>query len=78
MPLKRFLFFTFAGSTLWMGILLALGYFIGHNQEMIKEYVIIVKLSMLAAVPIIGGFYYWRSHRNRMRDLKVVGSAEQS
>lgn len=77
MPLSRFLLFTFAGSTLWMTVLLVLGYYIGENEALIKQYVLIIKLGALAAIPLAGGFYWWRSHRNRARDLKVVPTVEQ-
>jgi len=37
MDLKSFYFYTSAGSTIWTSILLALGFFIGENQNLIQE-----------------------------------------
>lgn len=38
MPFGSFLFYTTLGSTLWVGVLAALGYFIGANQELLALY----------------------------------------
>lgn len=37
MNIKKFYFYTAAGSTIWTIVLSALGYFVGANQELIKE-----------------------------------------
>ncbi len=38
MPVGRFIFLTLAGSTIWVSILAALGYFIGTNQVLLIKY----------------------------------------
>ena len=38
MPFGRFIFFTAAGSFIWVSVLAVLGYFIGANQELILVY----------------------------------------
>lgn len=38
MNLVRFVLFTALGSFLWVSILVALGYFVGDNEELIKQY----------------------------------------
>jgi membrane protein DedA with SNARE-associated domain len=38
MNFKKFCFYTFAGSAIWVTILTYLGFFIGENQDQIKEY----------------------------------------
>lgn len=38
MNLVRFVIFTALGSFLWVSILVALGYFVGDNEELIKRY----------------------------------------
>ena len=38
MKILNFIFFTAAGSGIWVSILVCLGYFIGDNEELIKDY----------------------------------------
>lgn len=38
MNLARFVLFTALGAALWVSILVALGYFVGENENLIKEY----------------------------------------
>lgn len=38
MKILNFIFFTAAGSGIWVSILVCLGYFIGENEELIKDY----------------------------------------
>ena len=38
MPFGPFVFYTALGSTIWVSILAALGYFIGANQELLARY----------------------------------------
>ncbi|MBU6338836.1 MAG: DedA family protein [Rickettsiales bacterium] len=42
MDMKKFFFYTTLGSTIWTTILTDLGFMIGHNQNMIKEYLHLV------------------------------------
>lgn len=65
MKLKPFFLYTFLGSTLWMGILLWLGYFIGDNEELLRKNIIYIKLVLLAAVAMTCAFYYFRFVRNK-------------
>ena len=37
MDIKAFYFYTTLGSTIWTIVLVGLGYFIGGNQELIKD-----------------------------------------
>ena len=38
MPYVKFITLSLAGSTIWLSILIALGYFIGENTALIKQY----------------------------------------
>lgn len=55
MNLWKFSLYTSLGAGIWVLILALLGYFIGHNQELISEYlrVIIVSILVLLAVFIL-------------------------
>lgn len=66
MNLKIFLVYTGAGAAVWSVILIALGYFIGKNEELIavylKEITIIVAVSMFA---LIGGYILYKKRKGR-------------
>lgn len=59
MDLKLFCLYTALGGAIWTLILLALGYFIGGNKELLLSLVPALKLAFLAGVAVIG-FIYWR------------------
>lgn len=65
MNLKSFFLYTFLGSTLWMGILFWLGYFIGDNEQLLKKNMVYIKLGLIVAVALVGAFYYCRFVRNK-------------
>jgi membrane protein DedA with SNARE-associated domain len=54
MNLKIFIAYTSLGAFIWSSILIALGYIIGENQELIKEYLSsIIIYTLLALVAIV-------------------------
>ena len=57
MNLKVFIFYTSLGALIWSIILVALGYLIGENQELIKEYLSQIVAVTLVCVAIITTFY---------------------
>jgi membrane protein DedA with SNARE-associated domain len=63
MDFKKFALFTSLGAFIWMVVLTTLGYFIGNNMDMIKEYTHIFALIMLIAAIII--FFYIKKRANR-------------
>jgi|GEM_PF-3587743 len=53
----KFLALTLAGSTIWLTILISLGYIFGKNQTMIKEYLTGITIGIILLTGII---WYWR------------------
>ena len=59
MNLWKFSLYTSLGAGIWVIILTLLGYFIGHNQELVSEYIKVIVISILALLAI-GIFFYVR------------------
>ncbi|EAK1170115.1 DedA family protein [Campylobacter upsaliensis] len=57
MRLINFVIFTAAGSGIWVSILVFLGYFLGENEALIKEYLHQILLFILLFVFIAGLIY---------------------
>jgi membrane protein DedA with SNARE-associated domain len=53
----KFLALSLAGSTIWLVILIIMGYMFGKNQELIKEYLSIITIGIIC---IIGIIWYWK------------------
>jgi membrane protein DedA with SNARE-associated domain len=66
MNLKVFIFYTSLGALIWSIILVALGYIIGENQELIKEYLSQIVTITLACVAIITAFYIYNHKRKHV------------
>ncbi len=65
MNMVEFLVFTFIGAGIWAGILVALGYFLGQNQELISEYLHQLTFGAVAFVIVLGGVYYLYHKRKK-------------
>ncbi len=65
MPFGRFLFYTALGSSIWVSILAALGYFIGANQVLLQEYYREISWGLLAlgVVWIAWKFRKWQRNK---------------
>lgn len=57
MNLARFVIFTALGSALWVSILVALGYFVGENEELIKVYLHEILIAIIAFIIVASGVY---------------------
>jgi membrane protein DedA with SNARE-associated domain len=62
MRFDLFCIYTTLGSIFWTSALVALGYFIGKNQELIKQYLNIIILCCIVFSAIIV-FIYWLYHK---------------
>lgn len=69
MDLKIFLFYTSLGALIWSIILVALGYMIGENQELIKTYLSqIVTITLCVLVVLIGAYIYKNKRKMTQND----------
>ncbi|MBK8452552.1 MAG: DedA family protein [Thiofilum sp.] len=63
MDLKVFSLYTSLGAGIWVVILAILGYFIGNNEQLIKENLTLVTLITLACVAVLILTYYLKQKR---------------
>ena len=57
MKLLNFIFFTAFGSAIWVALLVFLGYYVGQNEELIKQYLKQILLIILAFVFVLSLVY---------------------
>jgi membrane protein DedA with SNARE-associated domain len=65
MNLKVFSFYTALGAGIWSIVLIALGYFIGDNELLIKTYLHQITLAVLGTIVIIISFYIYRKKHTK-------------
>jgi len=65
MDLLEFSVFTTLGAGIWALILTLLGYYIGENQELIKEYLKEITTFVVVLLLIIGALYYRYQKRRK-------------
>jgi membrane protein DedA with SNARE-associated domain len=75
MDVKKFVIYTALGGAIWMSVLIALGYHIGENKELMTVYMPIIKGCMLLAIIVIGVVYIWR---NKKAAKKLLANQEGS
>ncbi|AXX91375.1 DedA family membrane protein, type II (SNARE domain) [Malaciobacter molluscorum LMG 25693] len=70
MDLKTFSLYTIFGAGIWVIILTALGYFIGGNEQLLKEYLHYILIAIFLFLIVLGYFYIKRrkneSNSNRI------------
>jgi len=69
MPLGQFLLLTSAGSALWNGVLVGLGWALGENWHAIEEYVGWLQYVVIAVVAVLILRFVWQ----RLRGRRVTG-----
>lgn len=65
MNIAKFSFFTALGAGIWVVVLVALGYVVGSNEELISEYLKSATLIALVSVLFITVFYVIRHKRRK-------------
>ena len=63
MPLDKFALHTTLGAGLWATVLVLLGYFLGENEALIKEYLHQIVLVTLGLIVIASGIYIFMNKR---------------
>ncbi|WP_323595350.1 DedA family protein [Aliarcobacter butzleri] len=58
MNLFIFCLYTTLGATIWVVILTLLGYYIGDNEELVKEYLRYLIVGLLLCLTLLGIWYY--------------------
>lgn len=65
MRTRPFLIYTALGGALWMSVLIALGYYIGANEELAAQYLPMIKLGILSFIACIGIVYSLHHRRKK-------------
>ena len=65
MNILKFSFFTALGAGIWVVVLVALGYLVGSNEELISQYLKSATLIALVSVAFIAVFYIVRHKRRK-------------
>ncbi len=68
MDIKLFGIYTALGAGIWVTVLTILGYFLGANESLIKEYLHTITLFVLIIVSAITYIYYKRVQNRRVSD----------
>ncbi len=69
MDLKKFCAYTALGGAIWMCVLIAIGYHIGENKELMATYMPRIKVAMLTVIALGVAVYVWRHKRAAKRLL---------
>ncbi|OCX42133.1 hypothetical protein A7X81_02440 [Campylobacter ornithocola] len=65
MNLKKFIFYTSLGAGIWCLILLILGYVLGKNEDLIKEYLHLIVIACIIFTGVILAIYIYIQKRKR-------------
>ena len=66
MNLFLFCLYTTLGATIWVVILTLLGYYLGDNEELVKEYLRYLIVGLLLSLSILAFWYYKKTKRTKV------------
>ena len=66
MHIPSFALYTVLGAGIWCAVLLGLGYFLGENEERIKEYLHVILALVMALVVVVFLYYRQKAKRNAL------------
>lgn len=67
MNLRLFFLYTFLGGGIWMLTLTILGYLIGEQEELIKEYLVLIQIIFAALIILLISIYLLRLKFNKLK-----------
>lgn len=65
MPLRGFLIYTLIGNGVWNGMFIALGWALGSQWGLVREYTSLIEYAVLAVVAVVILRFAWRRLRKR-------------
>ena len=71
MNLFIFCIYTSLGAGIWVIILTLLGYFLGGNEALIKEYLHTIVIVILVLLAVLGFAYYKRVKNKKNKETKI-------
>jgi membrane protein DedA with SNARE-associated domain len=71
MNLKKFCIYTGVGSGIWMTTLITIGYLIGGNKHLVREYTPYITAAVVIAVLVVVVLYVWRHRRTKKENIDV-------
>ena len=67
MNIWEFSAYTTLGAGIWVVTLTLLGYFIGHNEELLKDYLDKITIGIIVALIVLAvGYVSWNKRKNRL------------
>ncbi|QEZ88461.1 DedA family protein [Aliarcobacter cibarius] len=66
MNLFVFCLYTSLGATIWVVILTLLGYYLGDNEALVKEYLRYLIIGLLISLAILGFWYYRKVKKSKL------------
>ena len=70
MNIAKFSLFTSLGAGIWVIILALLGYFIGHSEDLLKQYTKFVVMSLMVMVVVAVSIYVYWHRKKSQKSLK--------
>ena len=65
MNMARFIIYSALGAAIWVVVLVAIGYFIGSNQELVSQYLQSATTIALMSIAVIVAVYVYRHKKSR-------------